>query len=79
MNKVVANHDYCPVHGRDVRGTRGLKNGRCAWRWPEPPITTVDQVKDLLEVEIEHNKRIGFEGKAQEYQRILDHINTKVV
>lgn len=70
---------YCPVHGRDVRRTRGLKNGHCAWCWPPQPITTLDQVKDILEVEIAAAKRIGYEGTAERYQHMLDYIENLMV
>jgi hypothetical protein len=35
---------------------------------------TLEQVVDILEVEVAASKRIGYMGRAEDYQKILDYI-----
>jgi len=62
---------HCSQHGAVGQN---LKNGRCELCWPPKPIKTIEQVKDLLEVEIAKNKKSGWLGLAEQYEKILNYI-----
>lgn len=63
---------HCSQHGAVGQG---IKNGRCELCWPPPPITTIAQVADLLEVEVARHRKGGWYGLAEGVQKILDYIN----
>lgn len=65
------NNFHCSQHGAVGQG---IKNGRCELCWPPNPITTIEGVKDLLEVEIAKFKRDGWNGRVEDYQKILNHL-----
>lgn len=62
---------HCSQHGAVGQG---VKNGRCELCWPPKPITTIEQVIDLLEVERDEADRAGLKGRAEDFQKIIDHI-----
>lgn len=62
---------HCSEHGAVGQG---LKNGRCELCWPPKPINTIAQVVDLLEVEVAKGQGAGWNGLAEQYQKILNYI-----
>jgi protein-disulfide isomerase-like protein with CxxC motif len=62
---------HCSIHGACGQG---IKNSHCEWCWPSQPITTIAQIKDILETEITLHKKTGMMGLAEQYQDILDYI-----
>ena len=62
---------HCSNHGALGQKT---KNGHCEWCWPPKPITTIEQVIDILEVEHERTYRTGMKGLAERYERLIDYL-----
>lgn len=67
--------NHCTQHGAlGYKFGQYTKNGHCSLCWPAQPITSIEQVVDLLEVCVDRSKENKLMGKVEEFQKIIDYI-----